>query len=791
MATERDELRLTVTLVDNASAGLKQLKGGFKDLAEGSGKQHAERFKRENTEAIAILKRMAGEAGEAYKAFGMMRLGALGAAGGVALLGFEIAKQIKEMGELAEKMRGINQAGRLFGIKPEDIRNIQEQLEAFGVSAEQSLGALTNFMSRMGEMQRNPALRHDILLGVIRDPGAEREMERRLAQIDAAKSAIEKLNLVRQLGEDIERNALKRGETPERAAGERRMIEERLGYDSRLRVAGQLKDLNAEERKAEEARTKNMEAYANQLGRIKKEWDEITKLLSSPLFGDRSPMVIGATILENSLKKAKEIIEWIQGARHEHEEHLTPEQEAERARQKLNEEENTPAKNHERARTRRGAKPLYFSGGGSDEFGADWPLSTNIEDRRGEWDSKKYMQENTAELKRLNDFLVGPATTGTAGGGSYGFLGGGGAVAQRLSGGGINIPGAGGAGGRGASTGTGAPPSAGAAAVSGDPTVPGHILDQAKAVALRGGPGAVERFMAAQGYPKAGNWCGEFAAAVVKSQGLTPPKDAAVASNWRKFGAPVEGAPQPGDIAVRKGPRTGDTGSHVTFVENFDPKTGTFTGLGGNQGRFESNYSASRFDFRRPYAPGGQQPDAGQPTDEQRNVRNFMRGLSFLETSNDPRIAARSEGGNTGFFRQNANDAAWAKAHGLADPRVGTYEEQADANFAYMKKYPGAQEAIRRGDFKEAARLLHKNWVGLPGGSQPQSAARMREWSRILDRSDAQKHTVEGSGKITVDVNAPKGTNVGAEGKGLFKAVEINRQTQMEPARRGPVGFEE
>ena len=35
-------------------------------------------------------------------------------------------------------------------------------------------------------------------------------------------------------------------------------------------------------------------------------------------------------------------------------------------------------------------------------------------------------------------------------------------------------------------------------------------------------------------------------------------------------------------------------------------------------------------------------------------------------------------------------------------------------------------------------------------------------------------------------MNAPKGTNVGAEAKGLFKSVAINRQTQMEPARRGP-----
>ena len=112
MTTEREELRLTVSLVDNVSAGLNKIKGEFKDLSEGSGKQHAEKFKKENATATAdVLKRMGGEAGEVYKAFGMMRLGALGAAGGVALLRFEIAKQIKEWGELAEKVRA-DQPGR-------------------------------------------------------------------------------------------------------------------------------------------------------------------------------------------------------------------------------------------------------------------------------------------------------------------------------------------------------------------------------------------------------------------------------------------------------------------------------------------------------------------------------------------------------------------------------------------------------------------------------------------------------------------------------------------------------
>lgn len=45
---------------------------------------------------------------------------------------------------------------------------------------------------------------------------------------------------------------------------------------------------------------------------------------------------------------------------------------------------------------------------------------------------------------------------------------------------------------------------------------------------------------------------------------------------------------------------------------------------------------------------------------------------------------------------------------------------------------------------------------------------------------------VEGTGKLTVDVNAPRGTNVNASGGGLFKTIELNRSMQMTPASYGP-----
>jgi Phage-related minor tail protein len=175
-------------------------------------------------------------------------------------------------------------------------------------------------------------------------------------------------------------------------------------------------------------------------------------------------------------------------------------------------------------------------------------------------------------------------------------------------------------GGRLAPAGQGGAAPEGAAKASGD-AIPSNILAQAKQIALESGPGGVDNFLRSQGFPRNGAWCGQFAASVVKSQGHSPPKGQAVASNWRNFGEPVQGQPQPGDIAVRRGVRTGATGSHVTFVENVDPTTGRFSAVGGNQGASRaaraqgvtgrSNYALSQFEFRR--AP--QREAAAEPSE--------------------------------------------------------------------------------------------------------------------------------------------------------------------------------
>src|SRR5215472_4223148 len=108
------------------------------------------------------------------------------------------------------------------------------------------------------------------------------------------------------------------------------------------------------------------------------------------------------------------------------------------------------------------------------------------------------------------------------------------------------------------------------------------------------------KFMRDMGYPKAGEWCGEFAASIIKRAGGVPPSGAAVASNWRRYGT-ADAMPHVGDVAVAlRGVPTGATGSHVGFVTDIDRENDTFTLESGNTSNIYTTRKISCFSFHTP-----------------------------------------------------------------------------------------------------------------------------------------------------------------------------------------------
>jgi hypothetical protein len=166
-------------------------------------------------------------------------------------------------------------------------------------------------------------------------------------------------------------------------------------------------------------------------------------------------------------------------------------------------------------------------------------------------------------------------------------------------------------------------------------------------------------------------------------------------------------------------------------------------------------------------------------------------------------------GPRTGSTRHDEGGAADLK---LRDPKTGRIldmlvpeDQRRMAAFTQAAVAEGATgvgaglgymgpSSIHVGGGKPAA------WGGVRGEAAPDWLAgahqrglterqqRLARGRASMDRDSAEEmtHRVEGTGKLTVDVNAPAGTKVAAEGGGLFKNVETNRQTQMQPAAEGP-----
>ena len=142
------------------------------------------------------------------------------------------------------------------------------------------------------------------------------------------------------------------------------------------------------------------------------------------------------------------------------------------------------------------------------------------------------------------------------------------------------------------------------------------------------------------------------------------------------------------------------------------------------------------------------------------NWDNFLSGLSFLETSqqNAPGGPGHSA---SGYFQFQPPTAGRATGAGLADPRVGSYGDQAGATMQYIKRFhPEAAAAIDRGEFGPAIASLRGEWPSLPGGSQPQSAARYGVFAQELRGGGPRAGSTINVGGVNVYTSAGDGAGI-------------------------------
>src|ERR1700745_2115341 len=133
MAAEFEQLRLSVNLTDNASAGLAQLRNEIAKLGGGSGGAQIERFKKQTDDLTRKIKELGGVTGDAGKAIDFFVKG-VGAAGvGMATFGGIIGLQLRSLEQYADRITKLGNAARNIGISPAALKNITSAFARVGV----------------------------------------------------------------------------------------------------------------------------------------------------------------------------------------------------------------------------------------------------------------------------------------------------------------------------------------------------------------------------------------------------------------------------------------------------------------------------------------------------------------------------------------------------------------------------------------------------------------------------------------------------------------------------------
>ncbi|WP_439372918.1 hypothetical protein [Bradyrhizobium sp. DASA03120] len=836
MPTEQEELKLIVSLVDNASAGLDKIVEKTKEMGGPQVKEAHEKMRRGTEELNKAFKEITGGFGDAFKALGSFRGGLVAGAGGLALFGVEMTRQIGELKKWAEELRGISQAARSIGVDPASMKNIISQFEAIGVSADQTKANLGKMSEAVADLNRQgSSLRRELLHMAGPSPQAQQAMRELLNNIVNARTEEERYNAVVSARANVLRHALEEGKTLQEATQRANEFASHF-WDRTIANMDKLNGLSAEDRRIQTERIKQAERLANLTGQISSEWADIIEDLKAPFL---DPAIKAA---EKFLEISKEIHEWLK-------------------------------KNYDLAKPDEAKKSIQDTFG---KFRGPLQLGTPPEDQQ------KATEQNTEAQKRLkesNDALIDALKSGfmpmsytgggvgrnpllqnasftTGGDGGFRYGGGGG---YGPFGGGRGFGGGGGAPygssvGPGSGAGAGSTPAhggGGGGAGPGAPVIPGTP---------GGGPDSGYNYFQKRGQAPLDR---SQLQAVQTPYGRIMANPAAAAdlsgfmTDLAASGAPVK---RFGDYNKRQKRWGGGWSSHaygtawdVNDQQFFSPEMRDWLAKNPDKWKeLQNKYNIGQplanadrpwegkdpahLEWRGPHGtkfaddhvgPGtgagaGETPATADGAHGAGGVAD-QRALMMAEVNKDPVTKEllyrmmKSESGGTPTVEALMNRVQMVRQKvpgysigkelrsgfygpinkGITRPVSENERAQFDKNLAEavggsdyikgrtnqgMESDPGARLPGRVPGYKE----VYNYWEGRRGGVNFSVADSARFAREQLDRRMAAANKVEGSGKISVDVNAPKGTRVDAQGGGIFKDVEINRQTQMDPARKGP-----
>ena len=612
-------LRMRATVQsDEALAQIRQLGRAF-GLLPTQAKPHVDTLTMSFTRLGTAIRQVGGEMRTAVPALGGIGLGAAGAGAALYALG-------RTFSNVADRVVELKYRSKELGMSERELRAWSFAVERVGVSGDAMLQGLQNFKTMTDGLKYNLGGVRDHLYSIGAGPVVQ--------QMQAATTQAEKLKVAFAFKDALNK------EDPTGFKARQAFIELGLGAEAARLSLEEYNEAQGHIKERTPAQVAAAKAYRDQLLLLKETWDDFITKQGITLFPAlESELVTLGKVLDylNSIKSwrdawdnlPKELFDFKLG---DPSRGIRELQELEQKRGGFKSEGDNPLLAVPGGGTMGGYSPISYSDGFRGGGGA------------GLSEGSRMVKDGVfAALVDFQSYVQAGAGTTSADGfqkasfggfGSGGGAPGGGGGGPPVTGGGGGPMGMGGTSGGGGTQGGSGPdaqpgggtPSSGPGQIPGTGSVPHEVMAEAKNLLQRGAStGQLQQFMASKGYPKAGAWCGEFAASVVKSAGGTPPKGAATASNWLGWGQHVDPKDvQEGDIAVRTRSRFGGrvipgrTGGHVGLVGKVGEKT--FERIGGNQGKpsVDTSRYSGEYEFRRGVpsdSPDGRKTATGPSTD--------------------------------------------------------------------------------------------------------------------------------------------------------------------------------
>jgi hypothetical protein len=272
---EFDELKLQVTLVDNATAQLRTIKQSLDDLGGGSSAQNLERLKRQTSELDEQLRKMVETVSKGPKAF--LDLARNVTVAGVSIGTFTLAaeKVLETVDDLTKKLVELQHIANQTGWDPAKIKQIEEAYARHSISSQQAQQEIKAFAESLEDFSRRYS---ETRINLYRDFPRENEIINKLVYqaMNAAPDVIEKFNAMKKGAQDVFEYFEKRGD-PDLGKRIQRDILRRFGAPEAINVDEMVKPIDDAMSANLKHQIEQAEKYEQTTKKISQNWEAISK----------------------------------------------------------------------------------------------------------------------------------------------------------------------------------------------------------------------------------------------------------------------------------------------------------------------------------------------------------------------------------------------------------------------------------------------------------------------------------------------------------------------------------